>query len=240
MQTYEVEVKSLLGSAERTEEVRSAMKKADPKCRLESKNIQLNHYFIGGNLSELVQKITPHLSPELVTRLKDLIERATSFSVRSRKKDGSTSFDKTQDKSLTTGGTVFLVLKVSVDDTTSANGISRMEFEEKISLTLAELDGLIHSAGFSYEAKWSRMREEYVCLGTNVTLDRNAGYGWVAEFERMVNDPTEVDKARMEIRQLMAQLGVEELLQARLERMFAFYNKNWQEYYGTDKIFVIE
>jgi len=38
----------------------------------------------------------------------------------------------------------------------------------------------------------------------------------------------------------MTKLDVEELPQDRLERMFAYYNKNWPEYYGTEKIFVIE
>ena len=115
-----------------------------------------------------------------------------------------------------------------------------MEFEEKVPLTLQALDTLILSAGFRYEAKWSRKREEYLCLGTNVTLDRNAGYGWVAEFERMVNDPAGVDAAREKIRALMGILGVEELPQDRLARMFDFYNKNWRDYYGTERIFVIE
>jgi hypothetical protein len=38
----------------------------------------------------------------------------------------------------------------------------------------------------------------------------------------------------------MAKLGVEELPQDRLERMFAHYNAHWPEYYGTEKVFVIE
>jgi hypothetical protein len=30
------------------------------------------------------------------------------------------------------------------------------------------------------------------------------------------------------------------LAQERLERMFAHYNQNWPEYYGTTKVFIIE
>src|SRR3989338_2801333 len=224
MQTYEVEVKSLLGSSERMLEVRNEMQILDPNCKLMSKNKQHNHYFIGGDLEKLVENVRNHLPQNHTKKLVDLVARATDFSVRSRDKDGA----------------VFVVLKVSVDDTTSANGISRMEFEELIPLTLEQLDKLILSSGFSCQAKWSREREEYKCLGTNITLDRNAGYGWVAEFERMVNDPTEVAKARAEISALMARLRVEELPQDRLARMFDFYNKNWKDYYGTDKIFVVQ
>ena len=73
-----------------------------------------------------------------------------------------------------------------------------------------------------------------------MTLDKNAGYGWLAEFEKMTDDPGKVDAAKKEIRALMSRLGVEELPQDRLERMFDFYNKHWQEYYGTDRIFVVE
>lgn len=224
MQSYEVEVKSLLGSPERAEEVRQAMKKADSSCKLLSKNQQLNHYFEYGTIEKLAEIVSPHVSSTAQAKLKDVASRAKSFSVRTRDKDGE----------------VLLVVKVSVDDTTSENGIARMEFEETVSLSLQWLDELVLSAGFKYQAKWSREREEYICRGVNVTLDRNAGYGWLAEFERVVDDPAKVDDARKEIRALMKELSVEELPQDRLERMFAFYNAHWQEYYGTDKIFVVE
>lgn len=224
MQTYEVEIKSLLGSSERANEVRAALKAADASCLLLSKNKQLNHYFKNGTLLKLYGVACSYLSDEAKSKLSDLAANAKEFSVRTREKDG----------------TVLLVVKASVDDTTSANGISRMEFEEKIDMTLDELDKLVLSAGFEYEAKWSREREEYLCKGTNVTLDKNAGYGWLAEFERVVHDESEVAQAQHEIRNLMQELGVSELKQDRLARMFAFYNKHWPEYYGTEKIFVVE
>ena len=115
-----------------------------------------------------------------------------------------------------------------------------MEFEEKVSMTLAELDALVLSAGFKYQAKWSREREEYLCRGVNVTLDKNAGYGWLAEFERVVDDKAQLASAEAQVRALMQELNVEELPQDRLERMFSFYNEHWQEYYGTERIFMVE
>lgn len=228
MHAIEVEIKSLLGSSERADEMRKAMLDADPSCTLQSKNKQLNHYFKGGTLKTLAEAAASKLSKEASARLVDLAERAKEFSVRTRDKDG----------------VALLVVKASMDDTTSANGISRMEFEEKVDPPaggdIDELDKLVLSAGFEYEAKWSREREEYVCKGTNVTLDRNAGYGWLAEFERIVNDESDTAFAQHEIRNLMQELGVLELKQDRLARMFAHYNEHWPEYYGTDKIFVIE
>ena len=56
----------------------------------------------------------------------------------------------------------------------------------------------------------------------------------------MVDEEADIPRAREEVRALMEELGVEELSQERLERMFAFYNANWQDYYGTDKIFIVE
>ncbi|MDO8552768.1 MAG: CYTH domain-containing protein [bacterium] len=224
MHSYEVEVKSLLGDKERADQVREALKKANSGCTLTSRNKQLNHYFESGDLEKLVEITAPKFPAEISGRLSDLVGRAKNFSVRTRDKDG----------------TVLLVVKASVGDDTSANGIARMEFEEKVSMTLAELDALVLSAGFKYQAKWSREREEYICKGVNVTLDKNAGYGWLAEFERVVSDKVELSSAEAQVRTLMQELGVKELPQSRLERMFAFYNANWQEYYGTERIFVIE
>lgn len=224
MQSYEVEVKSLLGSPEQADAIRTAMRRSDPSCVMHAKNKQLNHYFEGGSLARLTAAASPHLLSSARERLADLSARAKEYSVRSRDKDGS----------------VLLVVKASVGDDTSANGVARMEFEEKMPLALDELDRLILSAGFAYQAKWSREREEYLCKGITVTLDKNAGYGWLAEFEKMVEDAAQVDTARKEIDALMHELGARELPQDRLERMFAFYNAHWPEYYGTDKIFIVE
>lgn len=224
MHSYEVEIKSLLGSKERAEQVRAAMQKADPACVLTSRNKQLNHYFDGGRLESLEQTVSPNISQDARVRLHDMAQKAKEFSVRTREKDAE----------------VLLVVKASVGDDTSANGISRIEFEEKMPVSLDALDKLILESGFGYQAKWSREREEYLCKGVNVTLDKNAGYGWLAEFERVVNDKQQLASAESQVRALMRELKVEELPQNRLERMFAFYNTHWKDYYGTDKIFVVE
>jgi adenylate cyclase class IV len=92
----------------------------------------------------------------------------------------------------------------------------------------------------SFFSKWSRERKEYTCKGVTVCIDKNAGYGYVAEFEKMIPEKDAEEVAKNEIRELMNVLVCTELPQDRLERMFAFYNKNWPEYYGTDKTFVIQ
>lgn len=236
MPTYEVEVKSLLGGAERAETLRKAMQKLDPTCQLLAVSRQLNHYFEPSAshseekspLERLAEKASPYLSPADFTALSELAKSATATSIRTRLSEKDS------------GKNVLLVVKATVGDDTSDNGVARREFEEKMPLSLQELDDLVMSAGFAYQAKWSRQREEYVCRGVNVTLDKNAGYGWLAEFERIVNDPRQVDAAEAEVRALMRQLDAVELPQERLERMFAHYNAHWEDYYGTEEIFVIE
>jgi|SRR3989344_183219 len=220
--SYEIEIKALLGSEKRAKEIRKNLKQIDVRSQKPiSVNTQLNHYFEGGDIKKLYRTVSAFLSKKAQKTLKTISEKISDYSVRTRDKDGN----------------VFLVVKASVDNTTSANGISRMEFEEKVPLSLSKLDGLVRQSGFSYQAKWSRKREEYVCRGVNITLDKNAGYGWLSEFERIVNSKSKIKKATKEVRSLMRTLKVEELPQDRLGRMFDYYNRNWRKYYGTNKIF---
>lgn len=223
MHNYEVEIKSLLGSKEKADELLSKLKQIDPNLKLLSKNKQLNHYFVGGTLTDLREEMKSRLGSVAVTKLNDLVSRAAEFSVRTRERDG----------------VVLLVVKASVGEDSSSNGVSRIEFEEQAPFTLGDLDQVLLRAGFEYQAKWSREREEYLCKGIHVCLDKNAGYGFLAEFEKVVSSEDLLEKARAEIIELMQACGVSELPQDRLERMFAFYNAHWPEYYGTDNIFTV-
>lgn len=224
MAHYEVEVKSLLGEADKATALKSKMCELDPACACVASNKQLNHYFTGGDINKLYDE-THHLvdGPEL-EKFKTMLEKGENFSLRTRQKDEE----------------VLLVVKASVDGGTSENTVKRLEFEEPVSVSLEELDELVLKAGYEYQAKWSREREEYSYKGANVCIDKNAGYGYLAEFEKVVTEEGAVDRVRDEIDGLMAELGVEELPQDRLARMFDHYNQNWPDYYGTDKTFIIE
>lgn len=224
MAHLEIEIKSLLGSQEKADELLSKMQLLDSDVVETSTNSQLNHYLEGGSLVA-VQIATNHLfTPEQAAKLAVIVERATEFSLRTRQRDAE----------------VLLVVKASVDSGSAANTVSRLEFEEPVRLTLDELDQLLLGAGFTYQAKWSRTRREFTYKGITVCFDKNAGYGYLAEFEKVVPDGTSVEETRLEIETRMAELGVAELDQSRLARMFAHYNQNWADYYGTEAIFVIE
>lgn len=224
MSLYEVEVKSLLGQQEHADALVSRMMATDPSTVCVSENKQLNHYFEGGDIHALYTNTEHFFSDEKKEKFDLIKEKGTSTSVRTRQKDEQ----------------VLLVVKASVDAGTSANTVTRMEFEEEVPVTFAELDALIQKSGYTYQAKWSRERKEYSYKGINVCLDKNAGYGYLAEFEKMVADEGALQGARAEIDTLMSELGVEELSQERLARMFDFYNKNWALFYGTEKTFNIE
>lgn len=238
-ESYEIEIKSLLGDRAGAERLKSQMKKLDPKLVTLGAHRQLNHYFEWPAANK--KKPDWHAVAKTIPNADDrknfvaLAEKAKDVSLRTRDADGK----------------VLLVFKAAIDDTTSANGTARREFEREVPLTLAELDDAILKAGFKYQAKWSREREEFKLKNAtlpgnapktdvNVVIDRNAGYGYLAEFEVVANDPSRAESIKTGLRGLMDQLGAAELKQDRLMRMFDYYNAHWPEYYGTENIFVIE
>lgn len=220
----EVEIKSLLGANEVKESLISRMRDNWDNLTLKNKSSQLNHYFTKGNLTELEKKLAPFLNNHEKELLQNIIQYSASHSVRTRKANND----------------VLIVIKATLDATTSSNGIARSEFESKISeLNIEELDSLILKSGFKYQAKWSRERQEYAYKDYSVSIDKNAGYGYLAEFEKVIDPDNDFNAVKREIRDEFRLLGIEELPQDRLERMFQFYNNNWQDYYGTEKTFVI-
>ncbi len=224
MANYEIEIKTLLGDKEAADGLIKKMEELDPEMKITSRNSQLNHYFVNGDLNVLYSNIEEIFSAEQRDKFADFFANGKDFSVRTRDKDGE----------------VLLVMKASLDGGTSANTVSRLEFEESLPITLDELDAFLVKAGFTFQAKWSRDRIEYAYKGITVCLDRNAGYGYLAEFETVTTDQSELPAVRARLEECMKELGVEELGQDRLARMFAHYNEFWADYYGTEKTFNIE
>lgn len=221
MSQYEIEIKSLLGSKENADKLRSGVKAKGAK--LLHTNKQLNHYFVIKDMELFKKNLSTKIPKDKEELFAQILSGGKDISVRTRDTDGK----------------VLLVLKASVGDDTSANGVSRMEFELVIDMSLSDLDNLLLKSGLEYQAKWSREREEYEVNNTHICLDRNAGYGYLAEFEKMSEDEGQAESLKEEIYSLMQEFEVEELPQDRLERMFAYYNQNWRDYYGTDKVFNI-
>ena len=218
---YEIEIKSLLGSTEKAAQLKEKIIEKGGVFHKSHK--QLNHYFVVKDAGLLKEKLVACINPRDQASFNNILAEGDNFSVRTRDADGK----------------VLLVIKASIGSDTSANGVSRMEFESEMKMTLDELDQLLLDASLEYQAKWSREREEYHLGDINICLDKNAGYGYLAEFEKIVTDRTQVDSVKSELQELMKEFEVEELPQSRLERMFTYYNDHWRDYYGTDKIFNI-
>lgn len=224
IQQYEIEIKSLLGDEENATNLVKKMIDIDPSTKLFGESTQLNHYFIGGESEKIFTALSHHITEEKLDAFKKILHEGKNISVRTRQANS----------------TVIFVVKASIDDTTSSNGTARIEFETEMpAFSLGDLDRLLLDAGCTYQAKWSRDRREYSFQGITVCIDKNAGYGYVVELEKVVTDGTSAEQVKHDLRTLMETLNIQELSQDRLERMFAYYNEHWSEYYGTDKTFTI-
>ena len=221
---YEIEIKSLLGSQNATDAFLKKVQKLDPSCQLVNEQKQLNHYFKGGAIPKLVAEFVSELTDEQVAMLKTIAERATSVNVRSRQKNNTT----------------LLIVKGSLDATSAAHSHQRMEFEAPLALSIDVLDQRIERAGWQLEAKWQAERKMYEAFGLTLDIFFSPGYGYLVEFEKVVDSESERKSAYRQVIATMEQLGVAELANDRLERMFAYYNEHWREYYGTRNIFTVE
>lgn len=220
---YEVEVKALLGSEQKTNALLAALKTADSAFAQFDEQKQLNHYFKGGSMARLIDAAASYFKREQLTVLRRIEQETTSFSVRSREKNGASH----------------LVVKGSLDDTSADHSHRRIEFEEELDLSIEGLDELILTAGFRLEAKWSAERRMFRFRNMTIDVMFSPGYGYVVEFEKVIHDDQGIEAAREEILSVMHEFDIEELDPERLSRMFAYYNAHWSDYYGTRKIFTV-
>jgi adenylate cyclase class IV len=221
---YEIEIKALLGSQQNVDALLTKLKKVDANFALKDEQLQLNHYFINGKLTNLIEKLKPYFSDGQIKILQDIDEVAKGVSVRARQKNDVT----------------YMVVKGSLDSADANHSHRRMEFEDPIELDIERLDDLVLAAGFELEAKWSAARKMYSFKDMTVDVMFSPGYGYVVEFEKVIADETQIEQTRQSIIDMMRDFGVEELDSKRLGRMFEYYNANWADYYGTDKVFTVE
>lgn len=141
---------------------------------------------------------------------------------------------------------VLLVMKSTVWLWTSQNGAVRKELEVKVPMPIEDLDAiLVAQAEIVPQAKWSRIRRTFDIVDKDwfyftVCLDKNAGYGYLAEFEVVVNNPKVIDSVKNKLHECIKLMWLDELPEDRLHRMFEFYNKNWQVFYETENYFSIK
>lgn len=186
---------------------------------------QLNHYFRAGDANRLKLAIQPYLNRKQKAELAEVLELKHQVRTRWERKNH--------------GDKVLLVIKGSNTDD-AVNGSNRKEVEIEFKLSLSELDAMIGWSGYEVESKWSRSRQHFTTDELiDVFIDWNAGYGPIVEFEAIVSTEIEAEEALKQIDAMMRLMGVQELDKGRLQRMYAFYKSRWQEYYRTDKVFMV-
>jgi predicted adenylyl cyclase CyaB len=220
---YEIEVKVLLGSQAAAADLLAKLGGDDPDFAKFDEQKQLNHYFKEGDLGNLAKKFEDILTGEQVSQIDNLAQNAKSFNVRSRQKN-----DK-----------VLLIIKGSLDERSAAHSNQRMELEFEIDMTIDELDDKVLRSGFKLEAKWSAERGLYKYRDMVIDMIFSPGYGHMVEFEKVVDDEKKVEPARQNILNLLKKLGLNEFDHELIEKMFAYYNEHWREYYGTRKTFTL-
>ena len=108
---YEIEIKSLLGGEENALKLKAEVNKRGGK--VVAKNNQLNHYFTVSDITKFRENLLSHISQSKKVLFEKILDEGSDFSIRTRDTDGK----------------VKLVLKASIGDDSSSNGVSRMEFE---------------------------------------------------------------------------------------------------------------
>lgn len=136
-------------------------------------------------------------------------------------------------------GRATLIIKASLAGS-SENGSSRLDLEAPTSMGIEELDAALEECGIEVRCKWSRIRHIFYFVdgGISVFLDKNAGYGWILEADKIAHE-SEIDATKSELAQFLAKHNCHQLESDRLDRMRQFYERNWQTFYKTDNHFVI-
>jgi predicted adenylyl cyclase CyaB len=182
---------------------------------------QLNHYFAKLENNIDAQSLFTELNKLGFPIPDDLSVDFTKASVRTRQTDTET----------------ILVIKEGKDP---LNGGDRREIEFMVAgLPIHVLDECLISVGFSLDTKWSRSRITYTSDGVTVCVDKNAGYGYIIEIEKMFKDDSDTTQALDELKTTAKVLGLYLLPKERLSKMYEFYRKNWQDFYLTDNYFCI-
>ncbi len=116
----------------------------------------------------------------------------------------------------------------------------RDEIEIKVARAdFLRLDEVFCSLGYKYDTKWYRKRTEYKYKNFSITIDFNAGYGWIAEIERTVQ-PGNEEMAKKEILSLAKEIGLKPATKELFNKMYEYYKKNWSHYIKTKSTFDID
>lgn len=243
----EIEIKCLLQTTDKLDNFLNRLSSIRNLTKA-SREKQLNHYYLPGTLdSTSLSEGFKFLGigiPEGIGEISRLCGAGGSLRTRYQVNLETIDGEDFEKDSFT-----YIVCKNGKD---ASNGVVRNEFEIKLNGNrIDSVDKILMAVGAEVQAKWSRERVTFIDNDIsirdtgpiNICIDKNAGYGYLVELEKILKeDATEkdVEQAISQINNFAMLCGLEKLDDARLSRMFKYYNQNWKDYYGTDKVFNIE
>src|SRR3954470_13702601 len=114
--SYEIEIKSLLGSKNNADSLRQKIVAKSGKLFNQDK--QLNHYFIYTDLKKFHDSLLPHIPAKHKINFSRFIQEGKNLSIRTRQANEK----------------VTLIIKASLDDHSSSNGVSREELDIEVKI----------------------------------------------------------------------------------------------------------
>lgn len=108
---------------------------------------------------------------------------------------------------------------------------AREEVEVKIDNEYRnELLKLLNLLGYEVEIKWFRKRIETQYKGYYLTIDFSAGYGYIVEIEKMVEEESLIEKTKIELENILIDLGIDISPKEEFVEKYKDYKINWYEY----------
>lgn len=106
------------------------------------------------------------------------------------------------------------------------------EFREEIEIKVEneyfeKLEDLFKILGYDVEIKWFRTRWQFLWEGINVSVDYTKGYGYIIEFEKIVEDKPEQEY--LNLKSKLEDLGIQISSKDEFDQQFKNYKENWKE-----------
>lgn len=90
------------------------------------------------------------------------------------------------------------------------------------------LEKMFLSLGYKVEIKWFRKRHNFKWSGIKVSVDYTKGYGYIIEFEKLV-DEDEKDDALQFLKEKFNFLNIPLTSREEFDQKFDYYKEHWKE-----------
>lgn len=92
------------------------------------------------------------------------------------------------------------------------------------------LISMLKALEFDIKIKWFRIRNSFVWNNFDVTLDYTHGYGYILEFEMLVENEENVEEGKQILKKQFDELDIEIVDKQLFKDKYEDYKENWQTY----------